>query len=523
MHQAEINAELKRINAEIASVEVELREKTQLTALASAQGSVQVISVTWAKTYPVHDLTVADDASYEAGGIFNHNSASKDPNLQNIPERKSRAKMVKRQFVSQKGRLFCKRDFSAHEVRMAGAAAHDPMVAKSFWNGMQIRLKYEFQREIPKEKKDWWGAQLKAADVHYQNYGVLYNVSPLNVTKAQRDSVKPVIFGSIYGKGMESLGQDLQRGTVDALEKTIENYQKQLTEGNADKRAIQVKLDGTLKERDHENAKDWTAEAKKVSHLIFEVKFKRLGKWIKECEKQGLATCRVTNPLGGVRHLFGYLHPERHVRSAMDRRGPNSAVQGPSSTLGYKGGENTRRLVWEWFESRGVSLGYIQCNAVHDSTVAESPYVNIPLMEYLAHHGFTTMLHRWMRDMGSPLLVGFEMDGKVGACEAHMEDATRWDAMVSAVEKGIIWGNDNLGWNEDVEPIMKIVKHNAQIIHNLRRTEIRNQLEKRLAVNYDMAMTKDNCLKLGLIFKMPEVKRIERVESQAWRRELEDV
>jgi hypothetical protein len=402
-------------------------------------------------------------------------SASTDPNLQNVPERKSRAKLVKRQFVSCKGRLYCKSDFSAHEVRMWGAAARDPAVAKTFWNGMRVRLRYEYQVTIPEERRKWWSEQLKAADVHYQNYALLYNVPAVSVTKDQRGSVKSVIFGAIYGKGIPALAKDM---------------------------------------------KATEAEAREVSRVIFKEKFRKGGDWLDACKKTGAQTMRVVNPLGGVRHLFGYLHPERHVRSAMDRRGPNSAVQGPSSALGYKGGYMMRRLVWEWFESRGVHLDYIQCNAVHDSTETEVGYVNIPLVEYLRHHAYTTLLHRWMRDVvGHELLVGFEMDCKIGATLAEMHDASRWDEQVEAIEKGIRFGNENLGWGEDIPSIMRVVRHNARIIHDIRRGEIRRQLERAEPVNYHMFMTRENCLNLGLRFKAPAP---EKKATSGWRRELED-
>jgi DNA polymerase I-like protein with 3'-5' exonuclease and polymerase domains len=410
--------------------------------------------------------------------VITGRTSSSNPNLQNVPERKSRAKIVKRQFISEEGRLLCKSDFSAHEVRVWGAASNDPAIAKTFWTGMQVRLKYEYLRTISEKDVEGWKLKLKLSDVHYQNYGLLYTVDPATVTKPQRDGVKTVIFKSLYGTGMDSLAKDL---------------------------------------------KSTVPEAKKIWNMIFRDTFKVGGDWLDQCHRLGRKTCLVPNILGGVRHLYGYLHPEKHIQSAMDRRSPNSAVQGPSSNLGLRAAMFVREMVWKWFVSKGVDLDYIQCNMVHDSTTAESSIVNIPLAEYLRLHGFTTRLHQWMRDvMGHPLKVGFETDAKIGACDAYLKDASRTELMVEAIQAGIEWGNANLGWKQDVAALMPIVRHNAKIIHDIRRREIEHQMRGRHAVNYHMLMNEDNALKWGLIFEVPK-KMKSAAANERLVRELEGV
>jgi hypothetical protein len=158
-------------------------------------------------------------------------SASSNPNLQNIPNRnKSRAKIIKRQFIASFGRLILKSDFSAHEVRMWGITSGDNRVGETFWKGMRVRLRYEFLSEVPKDKAEWWKKQLQAADVHYQNYGLIHSVDPLVVTKDQRDGVKSTIFGSLYGYHISTLARVLKTSKVDALQKKIKEKQAQLAE-----------------------------------------------------------------------------------------------------------------------------------------------------------------------------------------------------------------------------------------------------------------------------------------------------
>lgn len=428
-------------------------------------------------------------------------SSSTDPNLQNIPSRNEvRAKIIKRQFVSRRGRLFLKDDMSAHEVRMWGIISKDKKVCESFWKGMQIRLRYEMQRHIPEDKKGWWGSQLDAADVHRQNYERLFKVPAVQVNKQQRNSVKTTIFGSIYGYSMSTLGNVLQANKADGLKKEIKELKAKAENDNA----AAKKLADLEKELEQVLKQDWTPEAKRTYKLIFKDTFATGGKWLEMIPERAKEHLIATNLIGGVRHLWGYLHIERSVHSAMSRRGPNSVIQGPASNLGYRASYETRRVVWECFTSKGVDIDYVQCNAVHDSSEAECSIVNIPLMAYIRAHSCTTLLHRHLRDtFGFEPLVGFEMDAEVGPSLASLKKATRWDFTVDAIEHGIKWGNENLGWELDVDAYMKIVRHNANIMFDIRSAEIKRQLERGERTNYHMFLTPANSLKLGLKFYPP--------------------
>jgi len=246
--------------------------------------------------------------------------------------------------------------------------------------------------------------------------------------------------------------------------------------------------------------------AKETFDLIFHKKFKSGGDWLDRTKKVGRRDKLITNLLGGVRHLYAHLHPERHVQSAMDRRGANSAIQGPSSDLGFVGGYMLRKLIWEWFESRDVMIGCRPCNSVHDSVYLEVPPINIPLVNYLCEHAYSSMLHRWMRDcMNYETNISFEMDCAVGPCLSEMNDGTRWDAQIEAIRKGLEWKRDNLGSKQPIDKIMTIVEHNALIIFKLRRKEIKKQLDNNISVSYEMGMNKGNCLEMGLIFKSPSI------------------
>lgn len=242
--------------------------------------------------------------------------------------------------------------------------------------------------------------------------------------------------------------------------------------------------------------KDWVAEARKVHHLVFRKTFKVGGAWITNTQKEAQETTRVVSQLGRVRHLWGYLHPERGVHAAMDRRGPNSSIQGWGSDLGYQGGYFTRRLVWDFFTKHDVWFDYVQCNAVHDSTETEAAFAIIPIVEYLQHHGYTTYVHRWLRErFGSLPNIGLEMDAEIGASLSDLKKSGRPDNIVAAVKHGIEWGNKNLGWgysDAEVERTLRAVEHNANVVHAIRRREIARQLERGDRAPTYMEMTAEN-------------------------------
>ncbi len=473
--------------------------------------------------------------AFRALQVITGRSSSVDPNLQNIPTHGEGAKGIKRQFISKKPRLFVKRDFSAHEIRGWGAVSRDPKLANTFWVGMQVRLAYAALRTPPSkdspEGKEW-KTRLDAADVHRQNYQLIYKVKAELVNSVQRNSVKEPIFGKVYGKGDRSLGKNLADNAIGAVETAIRACQKAMSKHESEYDAATTKQERNLAKNAYRSNKgkipdlqkelarlvattpdEWLEKAKEVSDVIFNKTFKVGGKWLKTTHAKARMSLRVRSPIGRVRHLFGHLHIDRGVHAAMDRRGPNSNIQGFGSDMGFIGGYLMRKMVWEFFGKRQVHLDYVQCNTVHDSTETECHPIHIPLIEYLHHHAFTTLNHRFLRDeFNFELPVGFEMDAEIGASLAVTTPAPTMAHLVDAVRAGLEWGNKNLEWDVNVEKYMPVVEHNAAIIQSIRRKEIKRQLENETRTNYEMIMTKENCMDFGLIFTMQEWK--EHLRSQ---------
>jgi hypothetical protein len=284
-----------------------------------------------------------------------------------------------------------------------------------------------------------------------------------------------------------------------------EEYRKLLKE----KEELQVKLELDPRE-----------EARKIYTLIFKKRFKVGGDWIERNKRVGRKTMMNVSLLGGVRHLWGNLHTEERVQAAMDRRGTNAIIQGPASNIGFRAGYELRKMIWEFYESRGVMIGVLPCNMVHDASEFEVPPVNVPLFDYLVTHAFSTKLHLWMRDvMGFESTISFERDCAIGSTQAEMYDAVRWDDQVSAVRKSLEWKRTNLKVEEPIDDIMKVVQHNAEIIFDIRQKEIKEQLRLNQRVGYTMTINRDNALKLGLKFKTPKPIKNE-VSDETWKKEL---
>lgn len=105
--------------------------------------AVQITAIGVVGSYEVHDITVAEDESYLACGVFSHNSSG--PNLQNVPRRDAdTGPAIRRCFLPEEGEEWLKADYSSQEPRMS---THFAYLARGWvdWRG-------------------WWHVPLKASD-----------------------------------------------------------------------------------------------------------------------------------------------------------------------------------------------------------------------------------------------------------------------------------------------------------------------------------------------------------------------
>ena len=125
--------------------------------------------------------------------------SSSDPNLQNIPVRTSRGKLIRKAFVPRDEKhVLVSADYSQIELRLMAAFSADKAMLEAFRNG---------------------------EDIHRDTAARVYDVMPAFVTDEQRSFCKMVNFGIIYGISAFGLSQRLKISRAEAA-KLIDTYFK---------------------------------------------------------------------------------------------------------------------------------------------------------------------------------------------------------------------------------------------------------------------------------------------------------
>ncbi len=125
--------------------------------------------------------------------------SSSDPNLQNIPVRTPRGKLIRKAFVPRDEKhVLVSADYSQIELRLMAAFSGDKAMIEAFKNG---------------------------EDIHRDTAARVYDVMPAFVTDEQRSFCKMVNFGIIYGISAFGLSQRLKISRGEAA-KLIETYFK---------------------------------------------------------------------------------------------------------------------------------------------------------------------------------------------------------------------------------------------------------------------------------------------------------
>lgn len=125
--------------------------------------------------------------------------SSSDPNLQNIPIRTERGKLIRKAFVARdENHVILSADYSQIELRLMAAFSGDKAMLEAFRNG---------------------------EDIHRDTASRVYDVMPAFVTSEQRAKCKMVNFGIIYGISAFGLSQRLKVPRKEAAD-LIETYFK---------------------------------------------------------------------------------------------------------------------------------------------------------------------------------------------------------------------------------------------------------------------------------------------------------
>jgi len=187
-------------------------EKT-ISKLADAHPIVQSIleyrACTKLKSTYVEKLPTLIDADSRVHTTFSQaftetgRLSSADPNLQNIPIRTERGKMIRKAFVARDEKhVLVSADYSQIELRLMAAMSGDEAMLAAFRRG---------------------------EDIHRDTASRVYDVMPAFVTPEQRSKCKMVNFGIIYGISAFGLSQRLKvprREAADLIETYFRLYPK---------------------------------------------------------------------------------------------------------------------------------------------------------------------------------------------------------------------------------------------------------------------------------------------------------
>lgn len=320
--------------------------------------------------------------------IVTHRTASKDPNLQQIPSRSALGKHIKRLFVARPGCLWIKVDYRVHEVRGWGIIASDPGVAAVFAAAKKLRDQYRLHPtpELAKRIK-------LEADVHIQNASYFFSVAMDAVDPALRNAVKGIIFGLIYGMGMKTLAGNIKQ-SVDFTKNLVTNFSKRFPKAMA---------------------------------------------WTKDIKKQAKAQLFAEAPIGIRRHLFGYLLPSSlqhasEVYARLDRQAGNAPIQGMCSKFMMTGIRVLSRLRFKEL-MKGTDYQLWIDNSVHDSLEAESGYScllrNLALVEYALTEGVKKeVASRHDFNLISGLEIDFELGATLSECDSWDFSAAKLETLV---------------------------------------------------------------------------------------------
>jgi len=317
-------------------------------------------------------------------------SNSSKPSLQQIPQRGDNAKHLKRVFAAGKGKIKIKQDYSAHEIRCWSIISLDKVLGSVFMIGRKLRSKF-FKTGKEKYKKE---IALKG-DVHKLNQNFFFGTPIKEITPEQRDGIKAVGFGAIYGKSVSTLAKDLKKA-IEIVQELVDKY---------------------------------FGRYKKASNWL---------KWAKSFSEKYLF---VNSPIGRRRYLFGYLTQDNRIVAAMQRRAMNSPIQGMAADFGH----TASRLFSIEFEKVLTKLKRITEETekmpsdievmVHDSMQTEVDFQNVliavHLLQWCATQG---VVDYYGKHFGLKFSVIPEVDMEFGMSEDKMYN-WNWSLTGKVIQK----------------------------------------------------------------------------------------
>ncbi len=220
------------------------------------------------------------------------------------------------------------------------------------------------------------------ADIHRRSAATFNRVSLDQVTPEMRQNAKNLVFGSIYGRGIPSIAQELGITKDDA----------------------------------------------KALFELFKNSMPDAFKWLESTKEFGRKNLFIESPFGRRRRVWGFLQKNGAVIAKMERLAQNSEIQGFCSDLNII----ANALIIDYIYSVGKGKyqvsdeqAWFVDNLVHDSGELEIPILDIYFILNNFEKYFTSELLKYAKDtFGFTTKVPIEIDFDIGI---SYSDMIAWD------------------------------------------------------------------------------------------------
>ncbi|OGI72383.1 hypothetical protein A3J61_00905 [Candidatus Nomurabacteria bacterium RIFCSPHIGHO2_02_FULL_38_15] len=128
-------------------------------------------------------------ATFNQIGAVTGRFSSKNPNLQNIPIKTEKGRVIRNAFISEDGYSLVVLDYAQVELRLAALFSQDTAMLEAFNSGK---------------------------DIHTVVAAKIFHVPEAQVTREQRRSAKTINFGILYGMGVNALREGLGTSRAEA-------------------------------------------------------------------------------------------------------------------------------------------------------------------------------------------------------------------------------------------------------------------------------------------------------------------
>ncbi|MEM1212038.1 MAG: DNA polymerase I [Planctomycetota bacterium] len=234
-------------------------------------------------------------ASFHQTGAATGRLSSSNPNLQNIPIRTDVGRQIRRAFVAEPGHRLVAADYSQIELRMLAHLAEDEALIAAF-------------------KAD--------QDIHTAVAAAVFDLSPDEVSSAQRGHAKMINFGIIYGITPYGLARRVESLDNDTAKQLIDDYK---------------------------------------------ARYAGIDRFMGQCVQQAAEEGHVTTILGRRRVIPDIHSSNGQKRALAERLAINSVVQGSAADLIKKAMVDLHRRIAD------ASLPMKMLLQIHDELVVEAP------------------------------------------------------------------------------------------------------------------------------------------------------